>query len=102
MARQPGRPQSTATLPPLPLEPTALARAARALELSPQQARIVELLLRGLRDKQIAKEMGLGVPTVRTYLGRIFLRVGVQDRVELILRVFAVARPPRRRRSPTK
>jgi len=61
------------------------------LQLAPQQARIVELILRGLRDKQIAAELGLGVPTVRTYLKRVFVRVGVQDRVELVLRVFAVA-----------
>lgn len=79
------------TAPPLPLDPSIWVEVADVLELSPQQARIVELLLRGRRDKQIALELGLGVPTVRTYLGRIFLRVAVEDRVGLILRVFAVA-----------
>lgn len=76
---------------PLPLDPALWAAVAKELRLAPQQERIVALLLRGMRDKQIARELGLSVPTVRTYLGRIFLRLGVQDRVELILRVFATA-----------
>lgn len=69
------------------------------LELSPRQADIVALILRGKRDKQIAAALDLSVPTVRTYLSRIFSRMGVQDRVELILRVVAVSRLPRRPQS---
>lgn len=75
----------------LPLDADIWAEVATVLELSPQQTRIVELLLRGRRDKQIARELQLTVPTVRTYLGRIFARLGVQDRIELILRVFTAA-----------
>ncbi len=75
----------------LPLDSASWMAVVETLQLAPQQARIVELILRGLRDKQIAAELGLGVPTVRTYLKRVFVRVGVQDRVELVLRVFAVA-----------
>jgi DNA-binding NarL/FixJ family response regulator len=78
----------------LPIDAAAWHRAVEAMGLSPQQARIVELLLRGMRDKQIAAELGLGVPTIRTYLARVFQRVGVCDRVELILRVVAVSREP--------
>ncbi len=66
-------------------------RVAKELGLSPQQRRIVELLLRAQRDKAIAATLGLSVPTVRTYMGRIFDRVGVADRMELVLRVFALA-----------
>jgi DNA-binding CsgD family transcriptional regulator len=36
--------------------------------------------------------MGVRVPTVRTYLTRVFQRTGSTDRVGLVLRVFAVAR----------
>lgn len=75
--------------------PAVWREIVRELKLSPQQARIVESLLRGMRDKQIAATLGLSVPTVRTYLGRIFMKVGVQDRVELILRVFAMAQGAR-------
>jgi len=48
-------------------------------------------LLLGMQDKQIARELDLSVPTIRTYLGRIFLRTGVKDRVGLILTVFTLA-----------
>jgi DNA-binding NarL/FixJ family response regulator len=80
-----------ATLRPLPMDPCVWTGVKAALELSPQQARIVELLLRGMRDKQIAVAMELRVPTIRTYLNRIFKRLGVQDRLELVVRVFVTA-----------
>jgi len=68
-----------------------IARSSRRLALSPQQIRIVELLLRNKQDKEIAAELGLSFPTVRTYLRRIFDRVGVEDRTGLVLHVFALA-----------
>lgn len=73
---------------PLPLSQESWQDIAETLFLSPQQIRIVELLLRGQRDKEIA---GLSHPTVRTYLKRIFDRVDVSDRVALILHIFAMA-----------
>jgi DNA-binding NarL/FixJ family response regulator len=79
------------TAQPLPMADATWRRVAKELDLSPQQLRIVELLLRAQRDKAIATTLGLSVPTVRTYLGRIFDRVGVADRMELVLRVFALA-----------
>jgi DNA-binding NarL/FixJ family response regulator len=78
---------------PLPISEDGWKRAAAALRLSPQQARIVEGLLRGMRDKQIAADLDLSVPTVRTYLARMFIKIGVADRVELILRVVALSQP---------
>ncbi|GMU38901.1 MAG: hypothetical protein KJ057_16315 [Phycisphaerae bacterium] len=76
---------------PLPFDAETWAAVASALELSPQQVRIVEGLLRAMRDKQIAQATGLRVPTVRTYFERIFRRVGVRDRVELLLKIFTLA-----------
>lgn len=73
----------------LRLSPADWAHVVRELGFPPQQARIVELMLDCKKDKQIATEMGLGVPTVRTYLTRLFERTGSADRVELLLRVFA-------------
>ncbi len=61
------------------------------MKLSPQQERIVELILRNCRDKQIAAEMKLKVPTVRTHLARMFQRIGVEDRMELVLAIFAAS-----------
>ncbi len=69
-------------------------RIAAALKLSPQQKRIAELLLRNCRDQQIADELQLKVPTVRTHLRRMFERLKVRDRMELVLMIFADSHQP--------
>jgi len=79
------------SIPDLPLPPDKWRQLLERLQLPPQQIRIVELILRNCCDKQIAAELGLKVPTVRTYLQRTYVRVGVGDRVELILRLFAMS-----------
>lgn len=75
----------------MPLDPATWEDVVTALELSPQQARIVELILCGAGDKQVSRQLGLSVDTVRTYLKRIGARLGVSGRVELVVRVFATA-----------
>ncbi|MGH7242354.1 MAG: response regulator transcription factor [Phycisphaerales bacterium] len=82
-----------------PIEPEIWTQTVLKLGLTPQQVKIAELLLSGMRDKQIASALGLRIPTVRTHLTRAFQHVGVQDRVELILRIFAVAHGVRAARS---
>jgi DNA-binding CsgD family transcriptional regulator len=72
---------------PLPLPATQWRRLAKEFGLSPQQKRIVELILCNACDKQIAVAMKLRRPTIRTYLSRIFARLGVNDRLELVLLV---------------
>lgn len=67
-------------------------RLVRDLALSPRQAEIVEHLLRGESDKQIARSLGISVPTVRTHMGRLFQKFDLNDRVELVLYIFACLR----------
>ena len=78
-------------LPPLPLDQVTWQAIAKTLAFSPQQTRIVELILRGRQDKEIATELSLSIPTVRTYLKRIFDRIDVSDRLSLVLRIFSMA-----------
>lgn len=61
------------------------------LALAPQQSRIVELILYGKADKDIAEELGLSVPTIRTHLRRVYARLGTGDKLTLVLRVFETA-----------
>ena len=58
------------------------------LSLSPRQSEVVHLLLSGHSDKQVATELDIAVPTVRTHLSRLFLKFDLQDRNELILHIF--------------
>jgi DNA-binding NarL/FixJ family response regulator len=78
-------------IPPLPLPAEKWNQLVATLKLPPQQIRIVELILRNRCDKQIAAALGLKVPTVRTYLHRIFERLRVGDRLELVLRLFELS-----------
>ncbi len=74
-----------------PIDSATWKETIATLALSPQQARIVELIICGDGDKQIAPRLGLSVDTVRTYLKRINARLGVHGRVELVVKVFATA-----------
>lgn len=58
------------------------------LSLPPRQAEVIKLLFVGHSDKQIALELQISVPTVRTHLSRLFSRFDLQDRTELVLYVF--------------
>ena len=62
------------------------------LDLSPRQGQIVREILHAKSDKQIARELDISLPTVRTHLGRLFHKYELNDRVELILYVFRTLR----------
>jgi DNA-binding CsgD family transcriptional regulator len=52
---------------------------------SDQQLRIIELVAQGLKNREIADEIGLSRNVVRNYVGQIYREVGVRNRVELAL-----------------
>jgi DNA-binding CsgD family transcriptional regulator len=55
--------------------------------LTPRERDVVGRLLSGASTRQIAESTGLTVATVNTYLKRIFAKLGVHSRVELVARV---------------
>jgi DNA-binding NarL/FixJ family response regulator len=79
------------SVPPLPIDPAHWKAILGVLHLSPKQAQVVELALRGLCDKEIAKMMGITEPTVRTYFERISVRTRTRGRMELAMKVLAVS-----------
>ena len=58
------------------------------LALSSRQSEIIRWLFKGLTDREIAGHMGIQTTTVRMHMSRLFLRMNVHDRNQLILRVF--------------
>jgi DNA-binding CsgD family transcriptional regulator len=75
-----------------PLEPLAWQRVLERCRMSPQQAKLAELLLYGLGDKQIAAVMRISISTVRSHLNRLFFRSGAEDRHTLAMRLVAASR----------
>ena len=65
------------------------AELAESLSLSPRQTDVVKCLFRGCGAKQIARHMGVSVSAVRTHLVRMFLKLDVADRIEIILCVLS-------------
>ena len=60
-----------------------------ALGLSPREAGIVRSVFDGASERRIADQLGLSPHTVHTYLWRIYRKLHVQSREELLIRVFA-------------
>lgn len=65
------------------IEDAPTAPWARRLRLEPRHAQVAAALLSGLSDKEIAARLGLEHSTIRTYVKRLYRRVGVHSRTEL-------------------
>jgi DNA-binding CsgD family transcriptional regulator len=65
-------------------------RVSETLErapLTPREREVAALVIAGVNTRHIAKRTGLTVSTVNTYLKRIFAKLGVHSRVELVARM---------------
>lgn len=52
--------------------------------LTPREKEIVELIGKGFRNKEIAHKLSISEPTVKTHLNRIFKKLNLKARSELI------------------
>lgn len=59
------------------------------LGLSPREREVVQLVAAGLRNKEIALRLQISEKTVKFHLGRIFDKLGVDSRTEVLLRALA-------------
>lgn len=60
-------------------------RLDRTGKLSRRERRVVELVAQGLKNREIATELGISVFVVRNYLSAIYDKIGLSNRVELAL-----------------
>jgi len=60
----------------------SLAERAYQSDLSPRELEVVQLVVNGLSNKQIADRLGLTEATVKTHLTHIFEKLGVEDRTQ--------------------
>lgn len=56
------------------------------LELSRREREILELLLRGLSNKEIASDLSISVPTVKIHIRHIYEKLHVRCRVDLLVK----------------
>jgi two-component system, NarL family, nitrate/nitrite response regulator NarL len=68
-------------LPALPTDP----EAERIARLNQRERDIVQLIGRGLKTRQIASQLFISETTVRHYLTSIYEKLGVSERLELLI-----------------
>ena len=61
-------------------------------DLSPAQHEVYELLLRGLSAREVAKELGRSVFTIRNHMKALFKKLGVKSRATLMATAFDLRR----------
>lgn len=59
--------------------------AERLRQLSPQQFKVLHLLAEGQLNKQIASELGITEPTVKTHVTAILRKLDVRNRTQAVL-----------------
>jgi len=69
------------------------AEAARAAlgSLTERELEVAEAVGRGLSNAEISRELYMSVPTVKTHVGRLFTKLGVDNRVQVAILVHDAA-----------
>jgi DNA-binding NarL/FixJ family response regulator len=63
-----------------------------ASELSPREQEILEEMAKGYRDKETADRLSISLPTVRTYIRRIYEKLHVRSRAEAVAKFMGAGR----------
>jgi DNA-binding CsgD family transcriptional regulator len=58
---------------------------AGPVQLSKRETEVIALVADGLTNREIAQQLGLSTHTVRNYLFRIFDKIGVSNRMLLVM-----------------
>ena len=62
-----------------------LRHPSSATLLSPREAEVFRYVALGCRNAEVASKLSISEPTVKTHLNSIFRKLGLRDRVELVL-----------------
>jgi len=62
-------------------------------ELSTREKEVLEFLMQGLPDKEIAAKLFISFPTVRYHLNNIYTKLHVRSRTEVVIKINAGTKP---------
>ncbi|MEU7000055.1 response regulator transcription factor [Nonomuraea sp. NPDC046570] len=73
-----------------PSRPRAVVVPAALSGLTERERQVLELIARGLSNRQIADEIGLSLSTVKNRVSDTFAKLGVRDRVQAVIIAYEV------------
>jgi two-component system nitrate/nitrite response regulator NarL len=79
--------------------PTPRVNRGELVRLSKREREVAQLVAAGLSNRSVSEKLGLSGHTVKNYLFRIFEKLGISTRIELVIYILNETKPPESERN---